>query len=265
MTPSRAWNPRLSFGAMNRSGPPPVAASVLYLLKRSANGTSTVVMFRSGFSAPAFAVPLTVPATVARTSLRASSSVPAPDEYECQSVRSPARAAGAAEAGAADAGAADAAVVGAVEAPLDGAVLGAAGAAGDGDDRHPQRQGRESKLLVHLGRVSSLIRITAIRSTVVGSVVADPSAGGPGVWSPRAAAVHRYVHGEPHRCGDRSPLVDGQAGSPATSSPWRETGPVDPRTMSRVSSCRCSGLARPRRSTTVRSRRTASSPLRRIG
>ena len=56
-----------------------------------------------------------------------------------------------------------------------------------------------------------------------------------------------------------------QSGSRATSFRWLGTGPVDTRTMSRVSSRRCSGLAWSRRSMTVSNRRTASSPLRRMG
>ncbi len=71
------------------------------------------------------------------------------------------------------------------------------------------------------------------------------------------------------RRADRTGLGSSPRGpqccTPATSSHRSGTGPVEPRTMRRVSSRRCSGLARSRRSTTVRSRRTASSPLRRIG
>jgi hypothetical protein len=96
---------------MNRSGPAPVAASALYLLKMSAKGTSRTVTFRSGLAEPG-------PATVARTLWSAWSSVPAPEEYECQIVSSPESAAGAADSGAVDPGAVD----GAVDAAL-GAVL----------------------------------------------------------------------------------------------------------------------------------------------
>ncbi len=46
--PARASLPRLSFGAMNRSGPPPLAASSSNFLKRSSNLTSWIVELQAG-------------------------------------------------------------------------------------------------------------------------------------------------------------------------------------------------------------------------
>src|SRR6266498_4039950 len=78
---ARASLPRLSFGAMNRSGPLPLAASSSYFLNRSSNLTSWIVSLRSGLAALMRSV----------TAFSAQASVPAPDPYECHTVRLPLR------------------------------------------------------------------------------------------------------------------------------------------------------------------------------
>ena len=67
--PARASLPRLSFGAMNRSGPPPLAASSSNFLNRSSNLMSWIVSLRSGLAALILSV----------TVFSAVASVPAPE------------------------------------------------------------------------------------------------------------------------------------------------------------------------------------------
>src|SRR3990170_2244363 len=77
---SRASWPRLSFGAMNMSGPAPAATSVRHLLKSWSNGCSTTVIVRSGFAAR----------TASRIVVKPPISPP-PEPYECHRVISPVR------------------------------------------------------------------------------------------------------------------------------------------------------------------------------
>src|SRR6185369_13647739 len=176
-------SPRLSFGAMNRSGPPPVADSFLKLLKivLLSNVTKTDSILRSGLAAVMFAISLLRPWT------SADSAPPPDDAYACHRVILP------------ESFAAACVSAGPLEAagpPVAGTVVGAVVAPG------PQALAARTRLPASAASRNGFFIGVVVSSHALSPVVRDPSSssGREAGRRPRLAEHRPTVTDRPDRC-----------------------------------------------------------------